>query len=177
MRIYDFLPQAERGAQLADWTSIENLGRDFSQELIPPDRVERILSIEVHDYKKKLASLIKEAEAKSTEFEGTIALYWEFDLDNNWDSSIAFCSSYTPDDPDWAGDQLGWLRGPGLPEFARLYAEHGFSNTPTAEGTTILLVARTLAAFGRAYDSAGRSQYPIGAAFHDSGVIVMMPRS
>jgi hypothetical protein len=119
--------------------------------------------------------MLKEAEGRTPEFDGIAALYWEFDLDNDWYSSIAFCSSFTPDDPDWAADQLGWIRGPELSEFARLYAEHGFSGSPMADGNTTLLVARTLSSFGRAYDRVGRSRFPVGAAFHDSGVIVMMP--
>jgi hypothetical protein len=177
MKIYDFLPQAEQMARLADWAGIEEVGRSLAQSLIPPDRIEAISSVDLRGYERDLASMLKEAEGRSTEFQGVQALYWEFDLDNNWDCSISFCSSYTPNDPDWAGDQLGWIRGPGLPEFARLYAEHGFSDTPAAEGSTLLLVARTLATFGRAYDLIGRSQFPVGAAFHDSSVMVMMPRA
>lgn len=47
---------------------------------------------------------------------------------------------------------------------------------PHNNAATLLMMGRTLAAFGRAYDQVGRSRLPFGIGVHDTGLLMMLPR-
>jgi hypothetical protein len=174
MKIYEFLSQSGALFEARDWLAFEAEAQDMAGTLVPEDRLLRIGSVGLDEYVRSLQSMVRTAEGRVSEFEGVEALYWEFDPDNNWASGIDYCASFTREDPDWAADSVGWETGPDLPQFAEIYGETGFSGSPLADGSTVLLFARTLASFGRAYEAEGRGGLPVGAAFHDSDRILMV---
>ena len=105
------------------------------------------------------------------------AIYFEYDLDNGWDSHFFLCQDYRradENDEDWACEWLSAFNGPGNPTLARLYKENkSFDETPFALGSTLYLVARTVATFGSAF---GTMKQPppcsVCMAFHDQNPII-----
>ena len=85
------------------------------------------------------------------------AVYFEYDLDNDWQSAFFLCEKYKPEsaqDDDWACDWIENFSGPDFPEASDIYRENHFDRTPIAKGSTLYLIARTVAAFGRCFEQA-----------------------
>jgi hypothetical protein len=102
-------------------------------------------------------------------------VYWEFDLDNGWQSSFFLCASYSPEedeDDDWASDfdEADVVAGPRMPEFARLY-DPAWDETEGAIACNLRLIARTLGAFGRAAAASWTSPLPLCAGYHDQEIL------
>lgn len=99
------------------------------------------------------------------------AVYFEYDLDNNWDSVFTVCKEYFPpeaDNEDWAvpGPGTRDFPGPSLPEFAELY-----TNFDTPE--TLSLIAATVLVFAKACRNAASDPHGVQLciAFHDQDPI------
>lgn len=102
------------------------------------------------------------------------AIYYEYDLDNEWSSHFFICTNYHPlleQDDDWACDWVEELKGPDIVEFAHIYSENGFDKTEKAVGITLYLVARTVVVFAKASRKV-KSKIPICIAFHDQDPIM-----
>ncbi|MBJ7968333.1 hypothetical protein JDS84_33600, partial [Bacillus cereus] len=68
------------------------------------------------------------------------AIYFEYDMDNDWNSTFFICDEYTKlseEDDDWASDWISEVEGPDLKEFAQIYNENRFDNNEKALGTTL----------------------------------------
>jgi hypothetical protein len=103
-------------------------------------------------------------------------------LVNHWQSGFYFCEAYSPlsaGDDDWACEFMESLADPQFPELTEIYhtSEGCFDKTPFAQGTTLYLVARTLAAFGRTAEGVDTSKFALCAAFHDQDPIVRFRKS
>ncbi|KEO83995.1 hypothetical protein [Tumebacillus flagellatus] len=75
------------------------------------------------------------------------AVYFEYDLDNNWDSSFTVCKEYYPleaDNEDWAAPGPGTrdFPGPSLPAFAELYTDFDTPETLSLIAATVLVFAK-----------------------------------
>lgn len=136
---------------------------------------ERISKLAFDKYEKRLEkSFIKAARAEAIQ---ALALYFEYDLDNNWSSNFYVCDLYNSeeDDDDWAAD---WyddevIEGPSFAATQAVY-QSGFDDTPKALGTTLYMVARTVAAFGRCFDKHATPGPAICIAFHDQTPIMRL---
>ena len=104
------------------------------------------------------------------------AIYFEYDLDNNWDSTFFICKEYSAledNDDDWASNWNEDLQGPRLKEFANIYEIDGFDINETAVGSTIYLIARTVISYAKAYQVlSDESSLAVCIAFHDQDPII-----
>lgn len=102
------------------------------------------------------------------------ALYFEYDMDNDWQSSFFICNDYTmlsEEDDDWASDWISSVKGPDLKEFAKIYAENGFDYNEEAIGITLYLIIKTVILFGKVAESI-EINIPICIGFHDQDPIM-----
>jgi hypothetical protein len=174
--VYDFLGAARSEIQLGDWAAFEARASTLATALVPQGELAAIWHFPLVQYESALASMIDEGEALADE--GIQALYFEFDMDNDWRSALFLCRDFSPvdaHDDEWASVWERWVAGPSLPHFAELMATEGFSGSPRADAMTTLLVARTEASFGRAYHRT-RRQFPAACAFHDQAPITYLQR-
>ncbi len=125
----------------------------------------------VHELKLGLERSINIAQRLSAN-----AIYFEYDLDNNWESAFFICEEYRPleaEDDDWASEWSEHLEGPSLKEFAHIYALDSFDRSEEAIGSTIYLIARTIICYAKAYEELDdESSIAICIAFHDQDPIV-----
>jgi hypothetical protein len=176
MLVYDFLERAVPLAREWRWDELEDIGVQLAARHLSESRISQLIGIPLDDYGAALEEMLASAATRAAELPKVKALYWEFDVDNGWYSSIALCSSYDPVDPEWGADEVEWSIGPDLPGFGELYRDAGDSGS-VGDACFALLAARTFAAFGRAYQRAGRQVLPVGAAFHGSEAVLLMPRT
>jgi hypothetical protein len=98
-------------------------------------------------------------------------VYWEVDPDNGWSSAFFPCRTYIAElerDDRWASDFDDALvvRVPGQPAFAYLYAP-SWDATREVAACNHYLIARSLAALGRAAEAVGTDSIPLYAGHHD----------
>ncbi len=104
----------------------------------------------------------------------TAAVYWEFDPDNGWQSNFYECRTYRPEvdgDDDWASDfdPSTVIDGPAMPDLAARLAPT-WNGTVSDTARNLYLIARTMAAFGRA-SAAWLDDAPLCAGFHDQSIV------
>lgn len=108
------------------------------------------------------------------------ALYFEYDLDNDWGGDFFLCERYAPEsagDDDWACDWLADSPGPAFAEASKIYLENHFDRTPMAKGSTLYLVARTVASFGRSCGAIHVQPPAVCIGFHDQSPVFRIRES
>lgn len=172
----DIYPELEKVRPLlaaGDWSGVERAGQQLCQQHAP-HLAGPIAKVPVAKYEKALRASLLEAFQRATP--EVVAIYWEYDLDNDWSSAFFLCGEYRPlsaGDDDWAADWLDDFNGPDFQPFARLYQAE-FDRTPEALASTVYLVARTMAALGRAAEGLKLGKRALCAAFHDQDGIMRL---
>jgi hypothetical protein len=87
----------------------------------------------------------------------------------------ARCSEYSKDDDAWARDPVERIEGPPLAAFAALCEES--KAAPLHDDRMLLLVARTVAALGRASDGIDRTGIELCASYEGQGMPLRLGRS
>ncbi|HDR4560250.1 hypothetical protein COE58_23525 [Bacillus cereus] len=138
---------------------------------------ERIKMIQLDSYEESMRIGLRET-LEIAESEEVKAIYFEYDLDNEWNSQFYICEEYVPleeEDDDWASEWAYDIEGPKSVELAGVYAENGFDTSEKAVGITLYLIARTVCSFISACSEV-RSNIPICIGFHDQDPIMRTGR-
>jgi uncharacterized protein YndB with AHSA1/START domain len=173
--IYDYLYELHLDLQDKSYNEIENKYHKICAKLAGAGRANKIKQMDVSHYVNELKTgLIQAISYANTQPEAK-AIYFEYDLDNHWESTFFVCNEYNPqeeEDEDWACDWEIEFKGPNFLPFSELYEMDGFDEDDAAMGSTMYLVARTVLAFARAYDELSeKSTVPVCIAFHDQDPI------
>lgn len=103
------------------------------------------------------------------------AIYFEYDLDNDWQSSFYICKEYAEleaADDDWACRWVSQVRGSCIPAFTKIYSRTDkFGQTPLAIAITLFLIARTTAALRATVARKSPGTIRICLGFHDQDPI------
>ncbi len=175
MNIFQYLNELQVDIKSKSTKEIESKYFDICAELAGIERAEKIRQVDTNNYVDSLKMGLEKSfiHAKNT---NAPAIYFEYDLDNNWDSSFFICEVYSlleEQDDDWACDWDKEIEGPSLQMYGEIYELDGFSGSEAAIGTTIYLVARTILSFIEAYESLGNeSSIAVCIAFHDQDPIM-----
>ena len=173
MGIYEHLAQMKPHIQRRDWTGLEETFRGVAEKLCGPDLAKRIFSLDFVSYQAAISAGLYQAKERASRLP-IKAIYFEYNLDNEWDGTFFLCGSYrseTTEDDDWACNYLETVPGPSFSEASSIYNESGFDGTDPAKGSTLYLIARTVAAFGRV-TCLDPWNLPICIAYHDQDPIV-----
>jgi len=179
MTIYERLAEMNPYIERSDWDGLERGYLSIAASLVGAPVLKRAEAVDFSQYEAGLRKPLGQALTRAGE-PGVKAIYFEYDLDNNWKSAFYLCLSYFSEDQqdnDWAADWEQRIPGPDLPAASTVYREHGFAKTDTAKGITLYLVARTVASFGRVVSQARRIGKPICIGFHDQDPIMRMRES
>jgi hypothetical protein len=174
--IYTYLEGIKPFAQHRDWNGLENHFRELATELAGKTQAGRIAKLGFAKFERQLDPAFAEAVAQAEEAQA-MAIYYEYDLDNRWGSIFCICQEYLPEaanDEDWACDWVGEVEGPYFDTASDLYRENGFDRTSKAMGSTLYLVARTVAAYGRCFDRHYSPGPAVCIAFHDQEPILRL---
>ncbi|EJR57562.1 hypothetical protein IIM_00169 [Bacillus cereus VD107] len=171
MKIYDYLDQMQAELLKHSWPEIEAKYYDLCSKLVGKEQAKRIQNINLDLFQSKLkdafSTSLHIANQNSAE-----AIYFEYDMDNDWNSTFFICDEYTKlseEDDDWASDWISEVEGPNLKEFAQIYTENGFDNNDKALSTTLYLIARTVVTFKKIITTI---HIPICIGFHDQDPIM-----
>lgn len=139
------------------------------------DQWEPIATTEINkDYLDRLFEAYCEA-FKLAEGSDAAAIYFEYDMDNQWDANFFVCESYAPpeeEDDDWACDYVEAIPAPGIGSFATIYQElDGFCTDDSSTTATLFMIARTAEALSAVVDRKPAEQRAICIGFHDQDPI------
>ncbi len=159
-----------------DWTGLEVEFETIGRSLAGAELTNKILDIDTSEYQRRLSAGLSPTITKAKNHEAK-AVYFEYDLDNNWAGHFFICqdynpiSEYEPGDDDWACEWIEHFDAGDFVPFGELYVP-GFDVTEVATGVNSFLIARTVAAFGRSCDDFRSEAFAICMAFHDQDPIV-----
>ena len=152
MKIFDHLDKMYEDICESEWDDVETKYRELTLKLAGTKIVREIDAIDIDDYEKSIMQTLYEA-VETAEKASAGAIYFEYDMDNNWQGCFYICPAYyreEEEDEDWATDYDEEIEGPDLPAYADIYNEYGGAGGNKAEiGTTLYLIARTVCAFWR----------------------------
>ncbi|MFC4104167.1 hypothetical protein [Paenibacillus xanthanilyticus] len=171
-RIFSFLDELQHDLFREKLAAIEPKYFELCSGLAGKNEADRIQSIELADYQETLRSALNKAISLADD--SSKAIYFEYDLDNDWKSCFYLCNQYNTleeEDEDWASEWEKHVEGPSHIEFAEIYAEYGFDRSEAAIGNTLYLVARTVVALASVCQTV-ESHLPISIAFHDQDPIM-----
>ncbi|PDY85212.1 hypothetical protein [Bacillus toyonensis] len=177
MDIFQYLEEMQEDLFSLAVKQIEAKYYDICCMLASTEYVERIKVINLESYKESIRVGLDAALEMATNEEAK-AIYFEYDLDNEWDSQFYICEEYVPleeEDDDWASEWTYNIEGPRSVELADMYAENGFDTNEKAIGITLYLIARTVCSF-MSVCSEVKSNIPICIGFHDQDPIIRTGR-
>lgn len=157
-----------------DWNGLEHAFYALAAEMAGAEQAARIAQLPFRAYQLRLQPFLAKAHTAAVRHSAK-AIYFEYDLDNDWQSAFFICERYNAEsaqDDDWACDWTEDFRGPDFAEASAIYRENSFNRTPVAKGSTLYLVARTVASFGRCCEQAGLLATTTCMGFHDQDPIV-----
>jgi hypothetical protein len=135
---------------------LESIYHNQAREWSGRGLARKIGEVDLRPYKAMLSLGLAEAE-KSAEAHDAKAIYFEYNMANGWEGRFMVCSRYAPEsakDEDWMDEWVAELEGPSIPEFGSFYQEYGFDRTDQAKGSTLYMIARTVASLARCVDPA-----------------------
>ncbi|MED1303964.1 hypothetical protein BK704_22280 [[Bacillus thuringiensis] serovar konkukian] len=177
MDIFQYLEEMQENVFSLAVEQIEAKYYDICCMLASTEYAERIKAIHLGAYEESIRLALNEAIQIATSEEAK-AIYFEYDLNNEWDSQFYICEEYFPmeeEDDDWASEWTYNIEGPGSVELADMYTENGFDKSEKAIGITLYLIAKTLCSF-ISVRSEVQNNIPICISFHDQDPIMRTGR-
>ncbi|MEH7352131.1 hypothetical protein V7150_00940 [Neobacillus drentensis] len=175
MNIFEYLDELQVDLREKNLEEIQEKYFNICSELAGNERANKIKQIDLNEYVYELKTGLKES-IKIAQEQRAKAIYFEYDLDNKWDSAFFICEEYSPledEDDDWASDWTDDFEGPSLESFGDIYELDGFDSNDAAIGSTIFLVTRTVTSFTQAYKGlSAESSIAVCIAFHDQDPII-----
>src|SRR5215510_13405863 len=89
-----------------DWDGLERTYRGLAAELAGKHQAARIAALDFASYQSLLGPFVVDA-VMGAEARKAKAVYFEYDLDNDWQSRFYLCGEYNPEsvnDEHWASD-------------------------------------------------------------------------
>jgi hypothetical protein len=156
-----------------DWDALEGTARRACSEG-DPGVADAIAAVDVSAFEAMIESDLRALSVTAWD-ERAAAVYWEFDPEDDWNSAFFLCASYEPeeaDSDDWAADfdDETVVVGPSMPELAELY-EPSWQDDEMGGACNLYLIARTMAAFGRAAARSWSAGLPLCSGYHDQQVV------
>lgn len=151
-----------------DWDGMEKAAKKRCEKLAGKEIAKQISEVNLSEYTDELEEALKRAYEEAEEAEAP-AVYFEYDMDTDWNGALYVCPEYAPedeDDDDWATNSDEELEAPSNPGFAELYRET-FDETDEDRGVNGYLIARTVAAFGRCVDALPDPDFAVCVGFLD----------
>jgi len=176
MDIYDFLDMLQEQLQTLSLTEIEKYYDALCRILAEEALADSIKQLSLDAYQEQLTQGLEKSVEQVVAGVGS-AIYFEYDMDDNWQGSFYLCTEYVPGEDDWACEWEEVVEGSSLKEFGALIMQHGFDKNDTSIGVTMYLVARTVCTFVKAVDSVKEAKsIPLAIAFHDQDSIYHLHR-
>lgn len=170
MKIFDHLEEMYEFLRENDWDDLEAEYRERAEKWSGKKVADKIHSVKLKSYANKLEDALTRA-VETAESLPAKAVYFEYDIDNDWKSYFYICPEYYPEneeEEEWAGEWEERIKGPSLPAFAKIYDKNGgHGDDDSGNGVTLYLISRTVAALGRALDDIPSTSLAVCIGYHD----------
>lgn len=165
--IYDQLDELHIQLRTYPLSQIEEYYYTRCCEVAGEDVGHTIKNLSLDEYEKQLKEGLQHSLTRIQSGEGC-AIYFEYDMDNNWQSSFYLCTEYVPNEDEWACEWEDVLEGPSLSNFGEIIMHYGFDKNETSVAVTMYLIARTVCAFSDVVNSVKEAKrVPIAISYHD----------
>lgn len=157
-----------------NFDGLESIFHDQARAWSGRGLARKIGEVDLRAYQAQLSLGLTEAEKAAREHEAK-AVYFEFNMDNGWDGRFFVCGNYTPEsekNEEWTDEWAVELEGPGIPEFGGFYREYGFDRTDQAKGSTLYMIARTVASLARCVDPGSEGTAALCVAYRGQNPIL-----
>ncbi len=152
MKIFDYLEDLYEYIKDNEWDDVENRYRKVAVKLAGKDIIADIDDVNLDGYEEDLEAVLSETVEKC-EDEGYTALYFEYDMDEDWESSFSCYSRYTAEGEDeeeeWMENLEDKSEGPTLPDFGEIYKKYCAGDDARSAGVMLYLIVKTVCALGR----------------------------
>lgn len=159
-----------------DWQGLDAYFGELCLETAGSSAYEQISTIDLTTYENDLLKGLQESFTQSSD--DIRAIYYEYNMDNNWNGAFYLCRDYKPlseVDDDWACyvDGMKVIEGPDNLPFSHIYEDFMFDHC-WENVVTSFLIARTIAAFGRALSRQDTKHIRVCMAFHEQNPVLRM---
>ncbi|WP_155008755.1 hypothetical protein [Priestia megaterium] len=175
--IYDYLDDIQTDIFSLEIKEIEKKYFKICKQTANKEIAKKIQQINLDDYINSLKEKIQHILLHS-DIQDIQAIYFEYDMDNNWEGAFFLCPEYIPlkeEDDDWASEWTEVIEGPALPEFNEIYSQYDGFEEDSEAGIVIYLIARTILAFITSMGSFNTS-LPVCIAYHDQDPIIRIKK-
>jgi hypothetical protein len=169
----DFLEKLQSCADGKKWGELEDYFYEYCLHYSSEETAHSIKNAQLEEYKQAIEILNDKALGLAKQHNAK-AVYFEYNLDNQWNSGYYICENYLSkeeDDDDWAADfmllddELDFCPEFGEFEFANHYRV-GFMATPLNAAVNFYLIARTTTLFGKMNNSIDWGNIALCIGFH-----------
>jgi len=162
-----------------DWQGLEQTYQELCTILAGADAASRIAALDFSSYQQRLCAAFVAVADRLRTCEAR-AIYFEYDLGNDWESNFFLCRKYSPErerNDEWACEWVAECAGPKFEEACTEYMESDVDWTGESPGTPLYLIARTVAAYGRCVEACPVAVDAICIAFHDQNPVMRITES
>jgi len=174
MKIFEYLDLMREHLKEQDWDETESKYRELAVKMCGEKLAGRIAKVDLSEYQDALCESLSKAVEQAENLTAK-AVYFEYDIDNDWQGVFLICPDYLPEseeDDDWACEWDDEVEGPSLTPFAKIYKKYGaYGDDEKGNGVTLFLIARTVCTFARCVDQLASTQVAICIGFHDQDPI------
>lgn len=172
VNMFESIQEMNQYISRSDWKGLEADYEKIARSLAGEERTVQISNVDVQPFEHQLMVGLTKGIERAQEVP-VKAIYFEYDLDNDWDGHLFLCEEYKPAveaDDDWACDWIETIQVGGFSAFANLY-NHEFNQTAVSVGASLFLISRTVAAFGRLCKEHLDAPLSFCIGFHDQDPI------
>lgn len=176
MDYYNYFLDFEKFIIDGDLKGAEDFALKTSKDLGLSDRLlKTINNINLSNYEKSIEEAIPEAIEVAKEFNAK-AIYFDYDIDNDWDSYLFICSDYNSieeDNEDWSTKWVASINTVSLFDYADIFlkeANQDFFKKDKDTAILLILIARTNILFAKAALKCKDCGFKICIGYHDQDI-------
>ena len=176
MNYYNYFLDFEKFIIDGDLKGAEDFALKTAKELGLSDRLlKTINSVDVSKYEKSIEEAIPEAIEVAKEFNAK-AIYFDYDIYNDWDSYLFICSDYNDiekDDEDWSTKWVASINTVSLFDYADIFlkeANQDFFEGSNDTAILLMLIAKTNILFAKAALKYKDCGFKICIGYHDQDI-------
>ena len=176
MDYYNYFLDFEKFIIDGDLKGAEDFALKTSKDLGLSDRLlKTINNINLSNYEKSIEEAIPEAIEVAKEFNAK-AIYFDYDIDNDWDSYLFICSDYNSVEDgieDWSTKWVASIITVSLFDYADIFlkeANQDFFEGKHDTAILLMLIARTNILFAKAALKYKDCGFKICIGYHDQDI-------
>ena len=176
MDYYNYFLDLEKFIIDGDLKGAEDFAVKTCKSLGLSDKMLKMINnVNLGNYEKSIEKAIPEAIEVAKEFDAK-AIYFDYDIDNDWDSYLFICSDYNSvedDNEGWSTKWVASINTVSLYEYADIFlkeAKQNFFESNEDTAILLMLIAKTNILFARAALKYKDCGFKICIGYHDQDI-------